>query len=119
MTDFHLRLADTDARCDVTLARSSELCGSKARNLTAELVGAYLVGGWHETSDRVPGSTCDRCHPSHSPKPGAETEPVVNATPIGSNGSGGNALAASPAQKLWRSPDTVTKPVRLAARKAS
>ena len=46
-----------------------------------------------------------------STRPGAETEPVMNATPTGSNGVGRQAFAARPAQKLCRSPDTVTKPV--------
>jgi hypothetical protein len=42
---------------------------------------------------------------------GAEIEPAMNATPTGSKARGGNALAAKPAQKLWRSPATVAKPV--------
>ena len=48
---------------------------------------------------------------SDSASPGAEIEPVMKATPTGSKALGGRALDASPAQKLWRSPDTVAKPV--------
>ena len=49
--------------------------------------------------------------PSASTRPGADSDPVMNAAPTGSNACGGSALAASPAQKLWRSPETVTNPV--------
>ena len=52
-------------------------------------------------------------------EPGAEIEPVMNATPTGSNASGGRAFAASPAQKLCRSPETVAKPVMPASRTRS
>ena len=40
----------------------------------------------------------------------AEIEPVMKATPTGSNGSGGRDFAANPAQKLCRSPATVANP---------
>ena len=35
----------------------------------------------------------------------------MNAAPTGSKASGGNDFAASPAQKLCRSPETMAKPV--------
>ena len=47
---------------------------------------------------------------SDSARPGAEMDPQMNATPMGSKGLGGRAFAAYPAQKLCRSPDTVTNP---------
>src|SRR5215831_8246832 len=50
---------------------------------------------------------------SASTMPGAEMDPVTKAMPTGAKVSGGRALAARPAQKLWRSPATVTKPVML------
>ena len=43
--------------------------------------------------------------------PGAEIEPVTKAMPTGTKGFGGSDFAASPAQKLWRSPAIVAKPV--------
>ncbi len=43
--------------------------------------------------------------------PGAEIDPVMKATPTGANFCGGRSFAASPAQKLWRSPATVANPV--------
>src|SRR4051794_39809759 len=42
--------------------------------------------------------------------PGAEIDPVTNASPTGWNGFGGSVAAASPAQKLWRSPETLANP---------
>ena len=43
--------------------------------------------------------------------PGAEIDPVTKASPTGWNVFGGRVAAASPAQKLWRSPETVVNPV--------
>ena len=54
-----------------------------------------------------------------STMPGAEIEPVTKAIPTGSKGLGGRDLVASPAQKLWRSPATVAKPVIPLARTKS
>ena len=46
-------------------------------------------------------------------------DPPTKLTPTGSNAAGGRALAARPAQKLWRSPATIAKPVMPASRTAS
>src|SRR5579871_2468181 len=57
------------------------------------------------------GSSLGNLYWLASHPPGAEMEPVTKARPTGSNFLGGRDLAERPAQKEWRWPATVAKPV--------
>src|SRR5271154_1150939 len=72
--------------------------------------GVESVGPCPRNNGRRGSSLGNLCS-NASIMPGAEIEPVTKAIPTGSKGLGGRDLADNPAQKLWRSPDTVAKPV--------
>ncbi len=51
--------------------------------------------------------------------PALDSEPPTKLRPTGSNFPGGSCDVAYPAQKLWRSPETIAKPVIFASRTRS
>src|SRR3954463_12400104 len=61
------------------------------------------------------GGRCSRA----SMAPALDSEPPTKLKPTGSNFSGGRFDVAYPAQKLWRSPETIAKPVIFASRTKS
>ena len=51
--------------------------------------------------------------------PGLMSDAPTKLKPTGSNLPGGSSAVAYPAQKLWRSPETMAKPVIFASRTRS